>query len=71
MRREDRREDADREDLARQFSHILGKEHWRQVEMFRRLLLGQGRPSGDVHSIHLSGSSSKNIATQAQARNGK
>ncbi|RMB94377.1 hypothetical protein DUI87_29187 [Hirundo rustica rustica] len=61
LRREDRQEDEDSEDLARQFSYILGKEHWRQVEMFR-LLLGQGRPSGDVHSIHLNGSSSKNIA---------
>lgn len=61
MRREDRQEDDDREDLARQFSLLLGKENLRQVEKFR-LLLGQERPSGDVHSIHLNGSSSKNIA---------
>lgn len=61
MRREDRQEDDDRENLTKQFSHDLGKEHWRQVETFR-LLPGQGRHSGDVHSIHLNGSSSKNIA---------
>lgn len=61
MRREDRQDDDDREDLAKQFSHLLGRENLRQVEKFR-LLLGQGRPSRDVHSIHLNGSSSKNIA---------